>query len=132
MAMRQSRKDTSHPRQLTTADFTARYKAEKILQRQRYGAAFALWRTCTGRRCRRQRACTGEASACLKRALAAVPQAAQWQARQQILAATPQNIGAPERAARQCMPIDLYIETAAQAVADYLARFRPKPRRGAG
>jgi hypothetical protein len=49
----------------------------------------------------------------------------QWQARQQILAATPQNIGAPERAARQCMPSDLYIETTMQAVADYLARFGP-------
>ena len=116
----------------TGTEFTARYKAEKILQRQRYCAAFALWRTCSGKRCRRQRACVGEARACLKRGLAAVPQAAQWQAREQILTATPQNIGAPERAARQCMPIDLYIETAAQAVADYLARFKPKPRRAAG
>jgi len=27
-----------------------------------------------------------------------------------ILAATPRNIGAPERAARQCMPRDLYAQ----------------------
>jgi hypothetical protein len=32
----------------------------------------------------------------------------QWRARQDILDATPRNIGAPERAARQCMPRDLY------------------------
>ena len=117
---------------LTGAEFTARYKAEKILQQQRYCAAFALWRNCTLRRCRRQRACMGGVSACLKRALAAVPHQAQWQARQQILAATPQNIGAPERAARQCMPADLYIETTAQAVANYLARFKLVRRRDAG
>jgi hypothetical protein len=28
---------------------------------------------------------------------------------QDILTATPRNIGAPERAARQCMPIDFYL-----------------------
>jgi hypothetical protein len=130
--MRHQSKQGSHARKLTAEEFTARYKAEKILQQRRYCAALVLWRSCTGKRCHRQRACMGEASACLKRGLAAVPQAAQWQARQQILAATPQNIGAPERAARQCMPSDLYIETAAQAVANYLARFKPGPRRGAG
>jgi len=32
----------------------------------------------------------------------------QRRARQDILEATPRNIGAPERAARQCMPIDFY------------------------
>ena len=32
-----------------------------------------------------------------------------WQTRQDILTATPRNIGAPERAARQCMPIDFYL-----------------------
>jgi hypothetical protein len=41
-------------------------------------------------------------------ALASVPQRAQWQTRQNILTATPGNIGAPERAARQCMPMDFY------------------------
>ncbi len=71
----------------------------------------------------------GQHSACLKRALAAVPHAAQWQARQELLAATPGNIGAPERAARQCMPADFYIETTAQAVADYLAKFKPRSAR---
>jgi hypothetical protein len=117
---------------LTRLQFAARYKAERMQQQQRYSAAFALWRKCTNRRCRRVGACTGDASACLKRALAAVPHAAQWQARQQILAATPDNIGAPERAARQCMPGDFYAETTAQAVAKYLARFEARRSRGAG
>ena len=117
---------------LSSAQFAARYKAEKILQQQRYCAAFALWRACTQRRCRREGACMGDASACLKRALAAVPHAAQWQARQQILAAASDNIGAPERAARQCMPGDFYAETTAQAVAKYLARFEARRPRGAG
>lgn len=76
----------------------------------------------------------GDHGTCLKRAITAVPHIAQWRAREDILAATPHNIGAPERAARQCMPIDCYAATAAQAVADYLARFKPNSarRRGEG
>jgi len=50
-----------------------------------------------------------------------LPHRAQWQARQDILDATPANIGAPERAARQCMPYDLFMaNTTADAVAQYL------------
>jgi hypothetical protein len=33
----------------------------------------------------------------------------QWRVRQDILEATPANIGMPERAARQCMPLDFYV-----------------------
>ena len=122
---RQPNKPTRR-RKLTAEEFTARYKAEKTLQRGRYCEAFALWRQCADRRCRRARACAGDRVACLKRALASVPHAEQWQARQDILAATPQNIGAPERAARQCMPLDLYIESAARTAGEYLARFERK------
>jgi hypothetical protein len=43
----------------------------------------------------------------LQRGLATVPRHAQVRVRDDILAATPRNIGAPERAARQCMPSDL-------------------------
>jgi hypothetical protein len=50
-----------------------------------------------------------------------VPQQTQWQARQDILAATPANIGAPERAARQLMPREICTVATAAAVADYLA-----------
>ena len=113
-------------RKLTAAQFIARYRAEKSLQRGHYCEVFALWRRCANHRCRRERACVDDHGACLKRALAAMPHAAQWQARHELLAATPKNIGAPERAARQCMPLDLCIESSAQAVSEYLARFEQK------
>jgi hypothetical protein len=70
--------------------------------REGVAAASLLWRV------RRQRRCGGEAAGCLRRALDRVPHPKQWQARQDILESTPRNIGAPERAARQCMPRDLY------------------------
>ena len=108
-------------RKLTGAQFTARFEAEKARQQARYCDAFAHWRRCTNKPCRRARACRGDGHECLKRALGAVPHQMQWQARQDILAATPKNIGAPERAARQRMPRDFYVETTAQAAADYLA-----------
>jgi hypothetical protein len=62
---------------------------------------------CGRKTCRRARAFRGDAKACLKAALARVPHNVQWRARQDVLDATPRNIGAPERAARQCMPADL-------------------------
>jgi|SRR5579863_1653993 len=119
-------------RQLTAAEFTERYKAEKFLQQRRYCELFGQWRRCPSGRCHRERACMGAAGACLKRAVAALPHETQWQAREKILAATAKNIGAPERAARQCMPIDLYVDGSAEAVREYLARFeqkRPPQRR---
>jgi hypothetical protein len=108
-------------RKLSGAAFKARFEAEKALQLKRYGAALALWRSCAAKRCARHKACRGDLAACLKRAIVTVPHAAQWQVRQEILAATPNNIGAPERAARLCMPIDLFVETGAAAAARYLA-----------
>jgi hypothetical protein len=86
----------------------ARLAVEKALQQRRYCDAFALWRTCPLTACRRQRRYGGEAAGCLRRALDRMPHPKQWQARQDILESTPRNIGAPERAARQCMPRDLY------------------------
>ena len=83
---------------------------ESELQARRYCDAFALWRRCRDKSCRRRRGCAGDAQACLKRALVRVPQALQAEARQTILAATPHNISAPEREARQRMPRDLCIK----------------------
>jgi hypothetical protein len=93
---------------LTPAQYKARFAAETALQQRRYCDAFGLWRGCGRKLCRRERGCRGDAGACLKRALDAVPHAAQWRARSDMLAATPANIGAPERAARQRMPRDFY------------------------
>jgi hypothetical protein len=110
-----------HRRKLTGAQFAARFEAEKARQQRRYCDAFAHWRTCSNTCCRRECTCRGDANECLKCAFGAVPNQTQWQARQDILNATPKNIGAPERAARQRMPRDFYVETTEQAVADYLA-----------
>jgi hypothetical protein len=110
----------------TADEYAARYKAERARQERRYCDAFELWRRCATKLCRRNNACRGDAHGCLARAIDVVPHAIQWRTRQDMLVAMPQNIGAPERAARLCMPRDFCTETAAQAVADYLARFKPK------
>jgi hypothetical protein len=114
---------------LTADQYAARFKAERARQVRRYCDAFELWRRCMTRLCRRNNACRGDAHACLACAIDVVPHAIQWRTRQDMLAAMPQNIGAPERAARLCMPRDFCTETTAQAVADYLARFKPKSPR---
>ncbi len=93
---------------LSAADYAVRLARERAQQRRRYCDAFALWRSCRRRSCRRRQSCGGDAKACLKRGLDRVSHQTQWSARQNILAATPRNIGAPERQARQCMPRDLY------------------------
>ena len=93
---------------LSAIEYARRLALEKALQQRRYCDAFAVWRTCPHKACGRQRRCCGEAAGCLRRALDRVPHPQQWRARQDILAATPRNVGAPERAARQCMPRDLY------------------------
>jgi hypothetical protein len=84
-----------------------RRAAESELQARRYCDAFALWRRCPDKGCRRRRACAGDVYACLKRALNRVPQAMQVEAREAILGGMPPNIAAPEREARQSMPRDL-------------------------
>jgi hypothetical protein len=92
---------------LSPADYAARFAAEKALQQRHYCDAFALWKTCRRKQCRRSATCRGKPHACLAAALTRIPQHAQWRARQDVLAATPANIGKPERAARQAMPSDL-------------------------
>jgi hypothetical protein len=103
---------------LTSAQYAARFAAEAARLQRCYCDAFALWRSCRRKRCRRDGACRGDAKACLRRAIDAVPHPTQWQARQDILRATPANIGAPERAARQCMPRDFYKERMAPAAGE--------------
>ena len=87
-----------------------RVAIESELQARRYCDAFALWRQCRDKRCRRRRGCAGDAHACVKRAAARVPQPVQVETRQRILGKTAHNIGAPEREARQRLPRDLYAE----------------------
>jgi hypothetical protein len=89
-------------------DYARRFALEKLSLQRRYCDAFALWRSCGRPACRRQHGCRGDANACLKRALDRVPRDVQRRARQDIIAAMPRNIGAPEREARLCMPADFY------------------------
>jgi hypothetical protein len=93
---------------LRAADYAVRFALEKIVQQRRYCDAFALWRSCRRKSCRRHGACSGDADACLRRGLGRVPRHIQWRVRQDILKSTPRNIGAPERKARQYMPGDFY------------------------
>ena len=110
---------------LTRARFVARFRAEKVLQQLRYCKVFALWRKCPIKHCRRDQTCRSEQPFCMVLAHLRVPRQAQIQARQDILNAMPANLGAPERAARQCMPYDLFImDTSHAAATRYLARFR--------
>ncbi len=91
---------------LTPVQYARRLAIEKSAQQRRYCDAFALWKTCPRKACRRHRACGGDPHGCLLRALDRVPRSLQAQARKAILKATPRNIGAPEREARQCLPED--------------------------
>jgi hypothetical protein len=93
---------------LSPVHYARRFALEKARQQKRYCDAFALWRRCGRKSCRRKGECSGDQNFCLKRALDRVPHRVQWRARQDILEATPLNIGGPERAARQCMPRDFY------------------------
>ena len=90
------------------AEFARRLAQEQVAQQRRYSDAFALWRNCRNKSCRRLGCCAGDATACLKRALTRVPAQQQTHARARILTGTPANIGAPERQARQGMPRDFY------------------------
>lgn len=93
---------------MTTVRYADRYEAELIAQARRFCDAFGQWRTCGNKRCRRERACRGNERACLNRALASVPREVQRRVRQDILEATPGNIGGPERAVRLLVPLDFF------------------------
>jgi hypothetical protein len=93
---------------LSPVEHARRLALETERQQRRYCNAFALWRRCGGKACRRQRTCGGDARVCLQRALGNVPHALQSQARQDILKATPPNAGAPEREARLRLPRELF------------------------
>jgi hypothetical protein len=111
LAMLQASQAAKKPKpKLNSVEFAARLAIERALQQRRYCNAFALWRTCRDKPCRRKGACLGDPNACLQRAVATVPHHVQVRLRDDILKATPANIGAPERRARQCMPCDFYRE----------------------
>src|SRR5579863_8607745 len=109
---------------LTTAAYADRFEAETVAQQRRFCDAFGQWRGCKDKACRRERTCRGEARACLRRALDTVPRDVQRRVREDILAATPNNLGGPERAVRLCMPLDFYDGHADRDVIQELKRLR--------
>jgi hypothetical protein len=88
--------------------YAKRLATELSAQHRRYCNMLELWRGCSRKSCKRLRICGGDAAACLARNIDGIPRQQQAQARTAILTATPHNIGAPEREARQRMPRDCY------------------------
>jgi hypothetical protein len=97
-----------HKRKLKPVAYAKRLATELTAQRRRYCNAFGLWRSCRRRSCQRLHACDGDPTKCLARGIAGIPREQQMQTRDAILAATPHNISAPEREARQCTPTDCF------------------------
>ena len=92
---------------LAAERYKARFRDEKAKLQRAYCTLYKFWRACRFKPCRNARVCKGDPDACLKRGVGAVSRDAQWQARQKILDATPADVGAPERAARECLPGEL-------------------------
>ena len=84
--------------------YAARFAAEKAALRRYYCDVFGFWHSCPLKRCRRVRSCSGDAEVCLRRRAREIARDAQWQARQQVLAATPADAGPAERNARELLP----------------------------
>jgi hypothetical protein len=91
-------------RENDVCDDDSHKRAEVKTLRRHYCTLFAFWKSCGFRPCRKARACAGDARSCLKQNEAWVAREKQFAARQGVLDATPANIGAPERLARQAMP----------------------------
>jgi hypothetical protein len=112
-----ARQDLSH-QDLPRNDSERRFIAEvKKLQRA-YCDLFKMWRDCRYKLCRRYRSCRGDAGPCLMRAAKDMPRQQQWDARQQVLAALPQNAPRVERIARQMTLGELCLPCPAIAGAD--------------
>jgi len=97
-------KQPSKQKQLTTERYVARFNAEKAALRRAYCNLFGFWRACALRRCRRDRACGGDAGLCLARRVNEVSREIQWRARQEVMRATPAEAGPAERTAREFLP----------------------------
>ena len=85
-----------------------RFDEEKRVLRH-YCTAFAFWRFCRLKPCRRARACRGEPKTCLWRSLERVPKREQYEAREELIAATPRHFGAVERKVRKTMPYNFFL-----------------------
>jgi hypothetical protein len=105
-------KTTKRAKVVKRIDFLNRLYAETERVQRSYCTVFKFWRFCQLRQCRRARACRGDPDSCLKRLIDTVPRQEQWQARQQLLEATPLHLGAIERKVRQQMPNEFWRQPA--------------------
>ena len=117
-------------------EYAARFLAETAALQRYYCNVFKFWQMCPFKTCRKMRACSGDAKDCLKRRAPDVPREVQWQARQQILAATPASAGPPERMAREFLPGALasaeYEGQRAIAPREWVLFYPPLPKCGGG
>jgi hypothetical protein len=97
-------KTTKRAKIIKRIDVLNRLYAETERVQRYYCTLFKFWRSCRVKQCRRERACSGDEDACLKRSVDTVPRQEQWQARQKLLEATPRHFGRVELKVRQQMP----------------------------
>jgi len=91
-------------KELTPEQHQAQFNAAAAAVRREYCNIFAFWRACRYKPCRKARACSGDAHACLKRGIGQVPYDAQDEAQRQIIAATPPEAYSAVHTARRFSP----------------------------
>ena len=94
-------------KELTPEQHQARFDAAAAEVRREYCNIFEFRRACRYKLCRKARACSGDARACLKRGIDQVPYDAQNRAQLQIIAATPPEAYSAVKTARRFSPSSL-------------------------
>jgi len=117
-----ARKKNKHAKTYKLIEYQERLHNEKERVQRHYCTRFGFWRFCRFKPCRRARACKGDQDACLKRSVNRVPRREQYQAREELLKATPGHIGKAEITARSIMPNEFWPAPVAAKVAAALVR----------
>ena len=99
---------TEQAKRAAQARYMAQFDAARAALQRAYCDMFKFWRACAFKRCRRRRACLGDANLCLKRCVHEVPRGRQFRAREDILIAAPKNAGPAARTVRQFLPGSLW------------------------
>jgi hypothetical protein len=117
-----ARKKNKHAKTYKLIEFQERLHNEKKWVQRHYCTLFGFWRFCRFKPCRRARACKGDQDASLKRSVDRVSRHEQYQAREELLRATPRHIGNAEIVARSIMPNEFWPAPVAVKVAEALVR----------
>lgn len=89
---------------LTPKEWQARFDAAKKAAQREYCNIFKFWRACRYKPCRKTKACSGDAFACLTRRIDEIPYELKYQTRDQIVAATPADADSATDTARRFAP----------------------------